>query len=144
MLHKHTSRVSPADVLRAHGFRVTTGRTKLLELLARAGTPLSIQKLHTLLRGTQDQATLYRTLTDLAAAGIVQRADMNTGTAHFEYTPGREHHHHVVCTDCGTVEDIDECALDELEHKITKRAKKFVHISSHNLEFFGQCVGCSR
>jgi Fe2+ or Zn2+ uptake regulation protein len=143
MHQKHTHPVPAADVLRTHGFRVTAGRIKLLEALARTGTPLSIQALHAKIRGTQDQATLYRTLTDLAAAGIVRRVDLNTGTAHFEYTPGNEHHHHVVCTGCGTIEDIDDCALDTLEKGVEKRAKNFARISSHSLEFFGECVRCA-
>lgn len=133
-----------ADMLRTHGFRVTKGRVRLLDTLARSGTPLSVQELRAKLKDAQDQATLYRTLTDLAAAGIVRRVDLNTGTAHFEYTPGREHHHHVVCTRCGTIEDIDNCALDALEKQLMKRSKSFARISSHSLEFFGQCVRCAR
>lgn len=135
---------APADVLRAHGFRVTRGRTRLLDILARSGKPLSVQELRTKLKAALDQATLYRTLTDLATAGIVRRVDLNTGTAHFEYTPGREHHHHVVCTGCGTIEDIDDCMLGGLEERVAKHAKGFARISSHALEFFGQCLRCAR
>lgn len=144
-MHQHTHKVAaPTDVLRAHGFRVTKGRIRLLDVLARSGKPLSVQELRAKLENAQDQATLYRTLTDLATAGIVRRVDLNTGTAHFEYTPGREHHHHVVCTRCGTIEDIDNCALDTLEKHLMKRSKSFARISSHSLEFFGECVRCAR
>jgi Fur family ferric uptake transcriptional regulator len=132
-----------ADSLRGSGFRVTRGRIALLHLLKKARKPLSIQEIVKIGHGkTMDQATIYRTLTDLAAAGIVRRADLNTGTAHFEYTPDRPHHHHLVCTDCGTIEDIETCAVETLQKNVVRSSKQFTDIYSHNLEFFGRCKKC--
>ncbi len=134
-----------AHVLRDAGFRATTTRIQLLLLLEKAGTPLSIQKIEELWNGdAPDITTLYRSLTDLSAAGIVRRMDLNTGIAHFEYTPSRPHHHHIVCSDCGKVEELAYCALGGLENKLALESKHFKSIYSHNLEFFGHCSACTK
>ncbi len=132
------------QTLRAHGFRVTTSRVHLLHLLERANTPLSIQKIHSLWKGKgPDITTLYRSLTDLSGAGIVRRFDLNTGTAHFEYSPNRPHHHHLICNDCGKVEELEHCSLEGFEKKVLHGSKQFKSIHSHNLEFFGTCTVCA-
>ena len=133
-----------AGVLRAGGFRVTRGRLTLLSLLETAGTPLSIQEILAAWQGTKpDTATLYRSLTDLHATGIVRRVELGTGSAHFEYTPSRPHHHHIICNGCGVVEELDHCLLTGLEDKVAVTSEQFTNIYSHTLEFFGQCTTCS-
>ena len=152
--HEHThvyaeegsrSTVDSATVLRTMGFRVTSGRVALLALLEVAGTPLSVQDVHKKWQGSKspDIATLYRSLTDLQAAGIVRRIDLGTGTAHFEYTPARPHHHHIICNGCGAVEELEHCSLTGLEAQLLLTSQQFKSIYSHNLEFFGECTSCA-
>lgn len=145
--HKHARALVITDtaaVLRAGGFRVTSGRLALLALLETAGTPLSVQGVLEQWQGkVPDTATLYRSLTDLQAAGIVRRIDLGTGTAHFEYTPTRPHHHHIICNGCGAVEELGHCSLVGLEEQLLVTSYQFKSIYSHNLEFFGQCTMCA-
>lgn len=145
-MQKHVSSTPRVEeVLRAGGFRVTTGRVQLLLLLEKVGTPLSIQKIILLWKGNvPDTTTLYRSLTDLSSAGVVRRIDLNTGTAHFEYTPTRPHHHHIVCTECGKVEELAHCSIRGLEKKLMRESEHFKSIYSHNLEFFGRCTACAQ
>jgi Fe2+ or Zn2+ uptake regulation protein len=132
------------DVLRTQGFRVTTTRVNLLRLLEKTGTPLSIQKIVEIWRGAPpDLTTLYRSLSDLSTAGIVRRIDLNTGIAHFEYTPTRPHHHHIVCSCCGKIEELEHCSLNTMEKQLLNESKYFKNIYSHNLEFFGKCTSCA-
>jgi Fur family ferric uptake transcriptional regulator len=139
---------SPANVsqtLREGGFRATTGRIRLLELLRNVGTPLSVQGITKRWKGkVLDIATLYRSLTDLSEAHIIRRIDLNTGIAHFEYTPQRPHQHHIVCSDCGRIEELEHCSLGGLEKNIATKSQYFTHIHSHSLEFFGSCTACTR
>ena len=145
MGHSYAQKNDIHKALRAGGFRVTGGRVALLELLLGARKPLSIQDVLERWDGAPpDQTTLNRTLTDLAAAGIVRRVDLNTGTAHFEYTPDRPHHHHIICNDCGVIEDVEHCAVDALRVDLTQGSVQFASIYSHNLEFFGRCTGCAK
>lgn len=144
-MHKHTHQevISPTQVLRAKGFRVTTGKVKLLEFMKDSGKPVTVQNIFSSWTGKKpNETTLYRSLTDLCRAGIVKRLDLNTGIAHFEYTTDRPHHHHVICLGCGVIEEIEHCAVGELQKKIIKESVMFTDIDSHNLEFFGHCVGC--
>jgi Fur family ferric uptake transcriptional regulator len=141
--HAHSTE-GVVDVLRAGGFRATTSRIDLLLLLEKAGTPLSIQKIAETWKGkAPDITTLYRSLSELSSAGIVRRIDLNTGTAHFEYTPSRPHHHHIVCNDCGKVEELEHCSVSGLEKKLMRESENFKSIYSHNLEFFGRCTACT-
>lgn len=133
------------DVLRAGGFRATTSRINLLMLLEKIGSPLSIQKIARLWEGdAPDITTLYRSLTDLSTARIVRRIDLNTGIAHFEYTPNRPHHHHIVCKNCGRVEELKQCPVHEAEKQILQTTKYFSYVYAHSLEFFGTCTTCAQ
>ena len=144
MQHKHEI-ISSDKALREKGFRVTKGRLKLLALLEHSGQPLSIQQILTLWKGTPPNVTtLYRSLTNLNLSEVVRRIDLNTGIAHFEYTPDRPHHHHIICNDCGTIEEIAGCSLRALEKEIVHSSKQFKNISTHNLEFFGHCIRCTK
>jgi Fe2+ or Zn2+ uptake regulation protein len=149
MHHTHTygeacSSTDPATVLRSHGFRATTTRVTLLQLLEVVGTPLSIQGVIQHWTGpAPDTATLYRSLTDLHSAGVVRRIELGTGSAHFEYTPTRPHHHHIVCNRCGLVEELEHCVLDERSADLVSNSKQFKSIYAHNLEFFGVCTLCA-
>jgi Fur family transcriptional regulator, ferric uptake regulator len=140
---KTVEEIALEKLLRADGFRITSGRMKLFQLLAKAQKPLSIQAISKRWRGMPpNPTTLYRTLTDLAKVGIVRRVDLNTGTAHFEYTPDSPHHHHVVCTDCGVMEDVESCSVEKLQTQVMKNSRRFKSIYSHSLEFFGRCESC--
>lgn len=138
MSDTHIHDREPSAVLREHGFRATDGRARLLLLLRKSAKPLSIQEIRALWKNALNQVTLYRMLADLAEAGIVRRVDLNTGVARFEYTPDKPHHHHVVCTGCGEVEDVKGCPLQEVQ-----RSKNFKSAYSHNLEFFSVCRSCA-
>jgi Fur family ferric uptake transcriptional regulator len=146
--HVHAKPASVTDVgavLRAGGFRVTAGRVALLTLLETAGIPLSIQSILETWSGNKppDTATLYRSLTDLHAAGIVRRIELGTGTVHYEYTPNRPHHHHLICNNCGVVEELEHCSLGNVETQVLSSSRVFKSIYSHNLEFFGECAKCA-
>ncbi len=133
-----------AGVLRAKGFRATPGRMRLLELLEKADEPLSIRDI--LKRAKSDlldQVTLYRALESFSKSGIVRRVDLNNGIARYEYGLGK-HHDHLVCTGCGAVEDVEKCAVSNLEASVVKSSRRFTSIYSHNLEFFGSCKSCSK
>ena len=87
-------------------------------------------------------ATVYRSLHLLENMKMVKRYDLGDGVARFELLAEGDdgHHHHLVCTRCSTVVEIDECFTQELEEKIAAR-NGFKSIS-HKLEFFGICPEC--
>jgi Fur family transcriptional regulator, ferric uptake regulator len=126
-------------LLHGQNFRATPGRVALLETLWAAQLPLSVAAIAQILEKI-DEATLYRALEALANAGLLRRIDLNHGHAHYEFE--REHHHHLVCTNCGFIEDVEDCSIERAQKHMIDKSKKFVSIYSHNLEFFGQCKSC--
>ena len=87
-------------------------------------------------------ATVYRSLHLLENMGMVKRFDFGDGIARYELLGENDdgHHHHLVCTLCRSVIELDECFTGELEERIAARSG-YKQIS-HKLEFFGICPGC--
>jgi Fe2+ or Zn2+ uptake regulation protein len=127
-----------SKLLQDAGFRVTKPRIRLLQALSKAGKPLSIKEILVKMRTKADQVTLYRSLDALARAGIVDRVDQNSGIAQYEFAPEKPHHHHIICTDCGYMDDVS-C---EVQQFIQTPPKQFSRVTSHNFELFGQCINC--
>lgn len=128
-------------ILKKSGFKATPGRLALLELLWSESKPLSVEAIQVRLGGEINEVTLYRALEAFAHKRIIRRVDLGHSHAHYEME--KSHHHHLVCTTCGTVEDVEACAVPKVEAQVLKASSRFKNIYSHNLEFFGSCVRCS-
>lgn len=139
----HGESVSAKELLRSVGQRATPGRVALLGVLDRSTKPLSIRAISEKMRPSLDQATLYRALEALTHAGVVRRVDFQHDHAHYELAAGKTHHHHLICQQCGTVEDIEQCIGEKLTQEILKNSTKFKTIKNHSLEFYGTCNRCS-
>ena len=143
--HAH-SRDSLSDLqakLRENARRITGPRKAILDLLRDEQHPLTIKEIHGRLESVQcDLATIYRAMHLLIDLELVERFDFGDGVARFELkgTCDHGHHHHLVCTKCGRVVEIEECFPDELEKTIADR-HGFTAVS-HKLEFFGLCPDC--
>ena len=94
-------------------------------------------------KGRCDLATIYRAMHLLEEMGMVKRFDFGDGTARFELVgEGDGHHHHLICTRCAEVVEIDECFLREIESRLA--AQNGFKAVTHKLEFFGICPACQR
>ncbi|MBP9686268.1 MAG: transcriptional repressor [Candidatus Doudnabacteria bacterium] len=129
-------------ILKEAGFRVTSGRVAVLDVLATSPAPLSTKDIVKKVPSTAkvDQATVYRMLTALREKGIVQLVNMEHDHAHWELAG---HHHHVICEQCGLVTELEACDIDALQ-KAAKRISGFPTIARHSLEFFGTCASCTK
>lgn len=140
---KQQSTIDFPAILRTAGLRVTPGRLCILGALARESQPVTVEQLGARIGQALNHVTLYRALEAFTEAGIVSRVDLGHEHAHFELIPGRPHHHHAVCTDCGYVEDVIMPHAPSPESIAARRAKGFARINRHALEFFGQCRACA-
>jgi len=126
--------------LRRAGLKVTIPRVKILEILATtANRHLSAEDLYKrLLESNEDigLATVYRVLTQFEAAGLVTRHHFEGGTAVFELNRG-DHHDHVVCVDCGRVEEFNDPAIEERQSAAASRLG--FAIADHSLILYGHC-----
>lgn len=131
-------------LLQESELKATPRRLHLLSLLAKANKPLSAHEFKDIWKqGKTDVVTLYRALEALASAGIVRRVDLQHGHTDYELVISGEHHHHLVCTGCGTIEDFAECPIKPIERRALRGSSKFSSLQEHSLEFFGICNVCA-
>src|SRR5512140_511816 len=129
-----------SDRLRHRSQKLTVPRRAILDALARGSHPVSIKELFKSLPKSEcDLATVYRSMHLLENMGLVKRYDFGDGTARFELLREGDdgHHHHLVCTRCAQVVEIEECGMTDLEQRIAA-SNGFAGVS-HKLEFFGVC-----
>jgi len=145
--HPHDSRHQPlphlTERLRRKSRKVTGPRQALLELLRKQPHPMSSKEMFDALpKNLCDLATVYRSLHLLEQMGMVKRFDFGDGTARFELLEEGDdgHHHHLVCTRCAEIIELDECSMTESEERIAAR-NGFKSVT-HKLEFFGICPAC--
>jgi Fur family ferric uptake transcriptional regulator len=132
-----------SSLLRQAGFKATPGRLALLELFNKTEKPLSIKDIQkSLKQANLDQATIYRIISALESKGIIRQVDFQHGHAHYELT-SREHHHHLICEQCGKIVDISKCDTSKVERQALKIGN-FSKINKHSLEFFGICNICAK
>ncbi len=127
-------------ILSSHNQRVTAPRIQILSILKQSKDPLTISEIHSKLSGSNtDLATVYRTLNLFAALKIVSEIDFRDDYRRFELTIDRHHHHHIVCRECGKIDNVEPCGLEEIEKLLAGKGYKEV---THSLEFFGVCERC--
>jgi Fur family transcriptional regulator, ferric uptake regulator len=129
--------------LKDRGYRNTKIRVHILEAFRESRVPVSSLEMQRLLANahlTANKTTVYRELSFLAKSGIIRMVQFADSTKRYEFVP-ENHHHHLICLHCHTVQDIPlERDLDAQEKTIAHR-KKF-KIVTHSLEFYGICRTC--
>ena len=136
---KNPSTSESAD-LRNAGLKVTVPRLKILDILADgAARHLSAEDIYKKLLEMHEDiglATVYRVLTQFEAAGLVTRHHFEGGMAVFELNQG-SHHDHILCVDCGRVEEFVDGGIEERQQAVAKRLG--FEISDHSLILYGHC-----
>lgn len=134
-----TSEDLAAD-LKSTGLKVTLPRLKVLAIFEQSQTRhLSAEDVYKIL--LQDSvdiglATVYRVLTQFEQAGLLRRSNFESGKSVFELNEG-SHHDHLVCLDCGRVEEFFDSKIEDRQHKIATE-RGFV-LQDHSLALYGQC-----
>lgn len=143
--HSHATLPELADRLRRRSRKATGPRQAILEILRRHANPLSARQIFAALpKGGCDLATVYRSMHLLEGMAMVKRFDLGDGVARFELLVEGDdgHHHHLVCTQCAGIVEIEDCFLHELENQVA--ARNGFKAVTHKLEFFGICPTCQR
>ncbi len=132
---------TPETLLKEAGLRATRQRVALMRALTSSAAPRSVEALVTAGKRAFDTATAYRMLDAFQEAGLARRIELAQGRALYERANG--HHHHAVCTVCGTIRDVEACLPEALDERV-RVAAGFARIEDHALEFFGVCVPCAK
>jgi Fur family transcriptional regulator, ferric uptake regulator len=134
-----------AERLRADDQRYTPGRRAVVEILHDAEQPLTIPQL---LERRRDlpQSSVYRNLAVLERVGIVHRIVTTDEFARYELAEDlTEHHHHLICSGCGDLQDFTvpiklETELDNAAARVAKKTGFLV--DQHRLDLVGLCPAC--
>lgn len=120
------------------GHRVTAPRRALLARLQGMGDHFTAEGLAAASPGV-GRATVFRTLRLLQDIGALCQVVLDDGTLQYRLTSGG-HHHHIVCSQCGAVDDFSSCDIQGLLDEIAARTG--YDIEAHRLEVYGRCESC--
>lgn len=134
------------EQLKENGYKLTVQRQAVLDVISRhEGEHLSPEEIYEIVKKEYPDiglATVYRTLILLNKLGIIYKIDFDDGRSRYELNREREdhRHHHIICTECGSVEEVEEDLLESLENQILKN-KGFI-VKNHRVKFYGLCKNC--
>ena len=130
----------PIEDLKGSGLKATLPRLKILELFQKAPlrhmTAEDVYRQALLDRIDIGLATVYRVLTQFEQAGILSRSHFESGKAVYELNEG-QHHDHLVCLDCGRVEEFFDPEIEKRQHHIA--TLKGFELADHALSLYAHC-----
>ena len=124
-------------------FRKTPARDAITDFLYSSDFPVDIEQIISFLRARNlktNKVTVYRIIDLLYKNRIIDRVELGEGKYRYEVKKGD--HHHLMCQECGEIEDVSDNFIENFEKEI--KDKKGFLVKSHSLEFFGLCKNCQR
>jgi Fur family transcriptional regulator, ferric uptake regulator len=131
-----------AELLRRAGHKMTPQRLLILRALRHAEGHVSAAQIAEQVREEYpfvDVSTVYRTLDVLKRMRLATATDMGAGDAMFEWAP-EQPHHHLICTSCGVVAELDHSYLECLSGRI--QTEFSFEPDLHHFAIFGLCREC--
>ena len=135
---------SSRKILSDNNISITNPRIIVLEQLLKYKKPISVDRLLSSLNNQVAKSTLYRVLNDLKDINILHEFSTPDNQTVVELIlEDHSHHHHLFCSDCGEIIDVEMAT--EFENRLLKEIKRiekkfnFV-IEDHRLELFGKCT----
>ena len=129
------------DELKNTGLKATLPRLKILDVFQKGSqrhmTAEDVFRVLLEERSDIGLATVYRVLTQFEQAGILSRSHFESGKAVYELNEGT-HHDHMVCLDCGKVEEFYDAEIEKRQHAVAK--SKGFEIADHALSLYAHCT----
>ncbi len=132
------------ELLKKNGYKYTIQREVILETLYTSDEHLTPESLHQLIKEKYPElktgiATVYRTLSLLEESEMV--TSLSFGAQGKKYELGaKEHHDHMICTQCGTITEFVDKAIEERQHKIAEELGFLMQ--DHSMQIYGICKAC--
>ncbi len=136
---KHPSLAAIVQRLEDRGLRVTAPRLAVLAAAADAGDQFSAEDIEQRLPQV-GRATVFRTLKLLLEMDVFCRVLRDDGSLRYRWSR-RGHHHHLICNDCGAIEDFTGCDVGGLLGELARRTG--FSVDGHWLEVYGRCAACA-
>ena len=133
--------INNIDELKSTGLEATLPRLKILEIFQggkqRHMTAEDVFRVLLEDRSDIGLATVYRVLTQFEQAGLLNRSNFESGKAVYEINEG-QHHDHLVCLDCGKVEEFYDAEIEKRQHDVAE--VKGFKIADHSLSIYAHCT----
>jgi Fur family transcriptional regulator, ferric uptake regulator len=134
-----------ADQLADAGYRTGGARRELLELMGAQSCALSALEIEDRLAAGPrrvSRASVYRILEQLEEVGLVQRVEVGAGITRYEpVRVDHDHHHHLVCDTCGSLQPFTDEALERAVARASERVD--LEVSEHEIVLHGTCRDCA-
>ena len=131
---------NPSD-LKSIGLKATLPRLKILDLFEQSDKRhMTAEEVYRLLTDEGQDiglATVYRVLTQFEQAGLLIRHHFDSDKAVFELNQG-DHHDHLVCLQCGKVEEFYDSEIEKRQNRIAKERGFTIH--DHSLQIYADCI----
>ncbi|HEY9098502.1 MAG TPA: ferric iron uptake transcriptional regulator [Thiobacillus sp.] len=131
---------NPSD-LKSIGLKATLPRLKILDLFKQHNKRhMTAEEVYRMLSDEDldiGLATVYRVLTQFEQAGLLIRHHFDRDKAVFELDEG-DHHDHLVCLQCGKVEEFLDIEIEKRQHRIAK--ERGFSINDHSLQIYADCI----
>lgn len=128
------------EEIKSSGLKATLPRIKILEIFQKTEqrhmTAEDVYKTLLLEGADVGLATVYRVLTQFEQAGLLSRNHFETGKSVFELNQG-QHHDHLVCLDCGRVEEFFDAEIEQRQHAIA--LERGFALQEHSLALYAAC-----
>lgn len=131
--------------LRSKGYRITPARRSIVTWVLQNPRPFLSNEL---IEGVYksglkiNESTIYREINFLIDQGVIKTLMLQPGITHYESTL-MDHHHHLYCVDCGSVQDINCDSMKEAVGDVEQQAYQYgFKVLEHQVEFQGLCKDC--
>lgn len=137
-----------SSILRERGERITKVRRVTLGFFLAAGRPVAADDIGRELakRGMEvNKTTVYREIDFLLRQQLIRPVLVSAERKQYELAMS-SHHHHVVCSECGVVKDIEAASIEDELRRLEQRVGRKIGFAEvrHSLEFFGRCGECQK
>lgn len=131
------------EFIASKGLRHTSQREKILSIFLSTEKHVCIDELYGLVKKKYPEigyTTVYRAMKIFLESGLCAEIDAGDGVLRFEHKYGHRHHDHLICTKCGSLTEVANPEIEELQETMAKR-HKFIPLK-HKLDIFGICRDC--
>lgn len=137
-VHKEVSEFS--NFLKKRGLKITNQRLLVAEKIFQLDAHFTVDTLYDLLKDRRDEisrATIYRIVSLLVESGQVTEYHFGQSVKYYEHVPSRHHHDHIVCLDCGLIEEFVHPEVEKIQVEVSGNFG--FELKDHSMILYGKC-----
>jgi len=137
-IHKQLAQFS--NYLKKKGLKITSQRLLVAEKIFGIQDHFTVDSLAEQLKDRRQEisrATIYRIVSVMVEADLLTEHNFGQNAKYYEHIPGHEHHDHILCLDCGRIDEFVNDRIEELQEQIA--AQFGYQLADHSLNLYGRC-----